>query len=240
MGRTGSSHPLPEPAAPQPCLRPDDGHFRATSAWRPGPLSQYPQSVGDRLGHSPGTDLDAGHRSPHPGAASGQDRAGRGCPQSPHSAGRAVRSQQGTALAASLVDLSSRPPPIRLEVLGLPFGRGDARFRHRRFLEEDRLCRHAGLRNDRNGCHHQPCPPLSTRSRLDRQTHARPGDQAGRTRRNPGAGPQRLTRLLGGGGRLTHRPGGLAANRGPGPTGRKGKTSISGAGARKSSSPRRA
>ena len=148
-------------------------------------------------------------------------------------AGRPVRPQCPAALAASMVDLSPRPPPIRLEVLGLPFGRGGARLQYRGVLEKDGLCRHAGVRNDRNGGHHQPCPPLSTRPGVDRQTHARPGDQAGRRGRDPGAGPQHLTRLLGGGGRSPDRRGGLAANRGPGATGCQGETSISAAGARK-------
>ena len=78
------------------------------------------------------------------------------------SAGRPARPQCPAALAASLVDLPPRPPPIRLEVLGLPFGRGGARLRHRRFLEEDGLRGDAGLRDDRNRGHHQPFPPPST------------------------------------------------------------------------------
>ena len=107
------------------------------------------------------------------------------------------RSSAGTALPATVVDVSRDSSPVWLEVLGIYFGRRGARQRNRRILGKAGLRGDSRIWADGDDIADQREPSLPPGQRIDRKSVAGARGEAGRRRRNSGARWRRGFRILG-------------------------------------------
>ncbi len=182
------AHPVPQPVAVEPHVRPVDGDVHPAVARRHGRVHARLQPARHRA---------ADRVAPRVGARVGAEDPGRAARARAARGSRVGRTAAGQgALHAALVALSPGAPPLRTEVLELRRRRRAARSVARGILGAARLRGDPGLRAHRDRADRQPEPSLQHQQGIGRQGHRGRRGEDRRRRRDPRQRGERHERLL--------------------------------------------